>query len=293
MSEGLIGGFARRTFDGHDGVVIDALVGGSGPPLLLLHGYPQTRMIWKHVAPALAQRFTVVVPDLRGYGRSGKPAGDERHAHYSKRTMGLDQLATMRALGFDRFAVSGHDRGARVAYRLALDHPDAITRLAVLDIIPTGDVWAHANASSAMTMYHWYMLAQPAPLPETFIGADPAFYLRWTIRSWAAPGFVFDEANVADYVACFRDPAAIHASCEDYRAGWTLDREADEADRGKRHIAVPTLALWGEGWGVGRAQPLEKWRAFAPDVRGRGLPCGHFVCEEAPEAVTQELLAFF
>ena len=273
--------------------MIDTLVGGAGPPLLLLHGYPQTRMIWKRIAPALAQRFTVVVPDLRGYGRSDKPAGDPLHQRYAKRTMGQDQRLTMRALGFERFAVAGHDRGARVAYRLALDHPDVVTRLAVLDIVPTGDVWAHANAGSAMTMYHWFLLAQPAPLAETLIGHDPGFYLRWTLRSWAADGFAFDPDAVADYLACFDDPAAIHASCEDYRAGWTLDREADEADRGQHRIQVPTLALWGEHWGVGRAQPLEKWRAWTTDLRGQGMPCGHFVCEEAPEQVTRELLAFF
>lgn len=293
MHHGLIDGFTRHRFDGHDGVAIDALVGGQGSPLLLLHGYPQTRMIWKQIAPALAQRFTVVVPDLRGYGRSGKPAGDAPHARYAKRTMGLDQLLTMRALGFERFAVAGHDRGARVAYRLALDHPDVVTRLAVLDILPTGDVWAQATAATAMTMYHWYLLAQPAPLAETLIGHDPDFYLRWTIRSWAAAGFMFDDDCLADYLACFRDPAAIHASCEDYRAGWTLDRQADEEDRGRRRIQAPTLALWGAQWGVGRAQPLERWRPWTTDLQGRALDCGHFVCEEAPQHVIRELMAFF
>ena len=219
---GLIEGFERRRTPGHQ-VEIDALVGGSGPPLLLLHGYPQTRLIWKGLAPRLASHFTLVMPDLRGYGRSAKPAGDPGHTRYAKRTMALDQVATMRALGFERFSVAGHDRGARVAYRLALDHPESVDRLAVLDIIPTAEVWAGVTAESAVVGYHWYLLAQPTPLPERLIGGDPEAFLRWTLSSWAGKGFVFDPDALADYIACFAEPACIHATCEDYRAGWTVD----------------------------------------------------------------------
>jgi haloacetate dehalogenase len=289
---GLIAGFERRRLHG-DGVEIDALVGGSGPPLLLLHGYPQTRMIWKQIAHALAERFTLVMPDLRGYGRSGKPPGEAGHATYSKRAMARDQIAVMRALGFAQFAVAGHDRGGRVAYRLALDHPDAVTRIAVLDIIPTAEAWARAGADWAVRTYHWAMLAQPAPLPETLIGADPAFFCRWTLKSWAAPGFVFDPESLGDYVACFADPASLHATCEDYRAGWTVDRALDEADRGVCKIAAPLLALWGAGYGLVKTGPLDIWRDWAADVRGHGVPGGHFCPEEAPAEVTAAFLGFF
>jgi haloacetate dehalogenase len=292
MNEGLIRGFERRRLPGHD-LEIDALVGGSGPPLLLLHGYPQTRMIWKSVAPRLAQRFTVVAPDLRGYGRSDKPAGDDDHVRYSKRVMALDQIATMKALGFDRFAVAGHDRGARVAYRLAFDHPHAVARAALLDIVPTAHMWAQAKAESAMGGYHWYMLAQPKPLPETLIGGDPEFFLRWTLKSWAGEGFEFDEKAMADYVASFADPASIHATCEDYRAGWTADRAADEADRGTRRIAAPLLVLWGEQYGIGKARPLETWRDWADKVQGQAVPGGHFIAEESPDTVAAAMEAFF
>ena len=292
LPEGLINGFTRRRLPG-DGVEIDALVGGAGPPLLLLHGYPQTRVMWRAVAPALAQDFTVVVPDLRGYGRSDKPAGDEAHEKYSKRQMAKDQLATMRALGFERFAIAGHDRGGRVGYRLALDFPEAVSALAVLDIIPTADVWARADADGAMRMYHWFFLARPQPLPERLIGADPEFFLRLTMESWAGPGFEFDPANMADYVACFSDPACVHASCEDYRAGWGVDRARDEADRGKKKIEAPVRVIWSEGFSVARAEPLVTWSQWADSVEGHAVPGGHFVCEEQPQEVVRSLQSFF
>lgn len=292
LPEGVIEGLTRHRLTA-DGVEIDVLVGGEGPPLLLLHGYPQTRVMWRALAPELAKRFTLVIPDLRGYGRSGKPPGDAGHDTYSKRRMALDQLATMRALGFERFAAAGHDRGGRVAYRLALDHPHVVTALAVLDIIPTCEVWARADADGGMRMYHWFFLARPSPLPERLIGGDPEFFLRTTMESWAAPGFAFEEANMADYVACFSDPATIHASCEDYRAGWSIDRALDEADRGKKKIAAPLLAVWSEGFSVARAEPLKTWSAWAESVEGHAVPGGHFVCEEQPRRVAELLLSFF
>jgi haloacetate dehalogenase len=291
MSEGLIEGFARHRLPG-DGVTIDTLVGGSGPPLLLLHGYPQTRVMWAAVAPVLARHYTVVAPDLRGYGRSDKPAGDAAHELYSKRVMARDQLAVMRALGFDRFAVAGHDRGARVAYRLALDQPAAVTAAAVLDIIPTGDLWARMGAVSAMRMFHWAFLAQPAPLPETLIGANAEFFQRTLMRSWAGEGFTFDPASMDDYVACFVAPAAIHASCEDYRAGCSVDRAHDEADRGLKKITAPLLVMWGEEFSVAAAEPLQTWSTWAENVQGEALACGHFVAEERPAQVSDRLLHF-
>ncbi len=292
LPEGLIEGFTRHRLPG-DGVTIDALVGGSGPPLLLLHGYPQTRLMWRAIAPQLAQRFTVVAPDLRGYGRSDKPPGDGDHVTYSKRVMARDQLATMRALGFERFQVAGHDRGGRVAYRLALDHPEVVTSLAVLDIIPTADVWSRANAEGAMRMYHWFFLARPQPLPEKLIAGDPGFFLLTTMQGWAGDGFTFDAANMEDYAACFCDPATIHASCEDYRAGWGIDRALDEADRGLRKITAPLLAVWSEGFSVARSEPLKTWSAWAENVSGHAVPGGHFVCEEQPERVGALLQDFF
>jgi haloacetate dehalogenase len=292
MSDGLIAGFERRRLPGHE-IEVDALVAGRGPPLLLLHGYPQTRMMWKAVASGLAAQFTVVAPDLRGYGRSDKPTGQPGSELYSKRIMALDQIATMNALGFRSFAVAGHDRGARVAYRLALDHPQAVTRVGILDVIPTGDVWARANANSAMGAYHWYMLAQPSPLPETLISADPDFYIRWTLKKWAGQDFSFDAESLEDYLTCFRDPATIHGTCEDYRAGWGADRTADEADRGKHKITAPTLVLWGEQYGVAKSRPLETWRDWAEEVRGHGVSGGHFIAEEAPDAIISAFREFF
>ncbi len=272
---------------------IHARVGGAGPPVLLLHGYPQTHACWHRVAPALARRFTVVCPDLRGYGRSGRPPAGPDHAGYGKRAMARDQVETMAALGFDRFAVVGHDRGARVAYRLALDHPERVTRLAVLDIVPTLETWRRMDARLGLSTYHWLFLAQPSDLPERLIGGAPEYFLRWTLASWLAPGATLDERAVGDYVRAFADPAVIHATCEDYRAGATIDRALDEQDHGRRVIGCPLLALWGEARPGPRAwDPLTVWRAWARDVRGHALACGHFLPEEAPAEVIAALEPF-
>ena len=292
MSDGIIPGFERRLLPG-DGVEIDALVGGSGPPLLLLHGWPQTRMCWGNVAPLLLDRFTVVVPDLRGYGRSGKPDGDPEHKTHSKRQMARDQLATMAALGFERFAVAGHDRGGRVAYRLALDHPVAVTRIAVLDIVPTAEVWARMTPEAAVGMWHWTFQVQPRGLPERMIGAEPELFVRHVLGALSAhPSF--DPAHLDDYLACVRDPGMIHGMCEDYRAGWTIDRSLDEADqKAGRKIEAPLLALWGEKGAAARSDPLATWHRWAHDVSGAALPCGHFLPEEAPRETAEALIAFF
>lgn len=294
MAEGdLFPGFRVERFAVGD-TAIHAVVGGSGPPLLLLHGYPQTHACWHRVAPALGRDFTVVCPDLRGYGASGRPAADPGHRAYSKRVMAADQVALMARLGFERFAVAGHDRGGRVAYRLALDHPERVTRLAVLDIIPTIETWMRLDREHGLASYHWMFLAQPHDLPERLIGADPAFFLTWTLRSWAGPDARFDDRALAAYVQAFRDPATIRATCEDYRAGASVDVADDEADRGVRRIACPVLALWGAARpGHGPWDPLAVWRGWADDVRGHGLTCGHFLPEEAPEETVHALAGFF
>lgn len=280
----------HRRFD-LEGTEINAAVGGEGPPLLLLHGYPQTHVTWHRVAPVLARRFTVVAPDLRGYGDSA-PARD---GDYSKRAMAADQVRLMARLGFARFGVAGHDRGGRVAYRLALDHPSRVSRLAVLDMVPTLDMWEMMDAAMAMAVYHWLFLAQPDGLPESLIGADPAGYLTRTVRSWCAAPDTLDPAALAEYVRCFRRPEVIHAACEDYRAGAGVDREHDAADRSAgRRIGCPVLALWARGGTDGRPyEPLGIWRRWADDVSGHEIGCGHFLQEEAPDEVARALLAFF
>lgn len=283
----LFPGFRRERIRTRE-AAIHAVVGGQGPPVLLLHGYPETHACWHRVAPLLASRFTVVCPDLRGYGDSEGPPSDSTHRAYSKRAMAGDQLDVMAQLGFQRFAVVGHDRGGRVAYRLALDHPERVTRLAVLDMVPTFETWARMDRRAGLAEYHWLFLAQPRDLPECLIGSDPDYFLRWTLESWAGRPDAFDALALAEYRRAFRNPAVIHATCEDYRAGATADLEADTADRGVRRIGCPVLTLWGDnprsedprperGWDF-----VAIWREWAPDARGQSLRCGHFLPEEAP-----------
>jgi haloacetate dehalogenase len=261
---------------------------GSGPPVLLLHGHPQTHVMWHAVAPQLAEDFTVVAADLRGYGESSKPSTTPDHEPYSKRAMARDQVEVMRQLGFERFAVAGHDRGGRCAYRMALDHPEPVERLAVLDIVPTADMWRRADMEFGLVNWHWYFLAQPFDFPERVIGADPSVYYFRRGRDR------FHPEALADYLVAVRNPETIHAMCEDYRAGATYDFDLDEADRGRRRIQCPVLALWAgqdelEKW----FDVLEVWRGWADDVTGRALDSGHFLAEERPDEVASELRAFF
>jgi len=274
------------------GTQIHCVIGGSGPPLLLLHGYPQTHVIWHRVAPALARSFTVVCADLRGYGDSGKPPSDDHHAAYSKRAMALDMVETMQALGHRRFRLVGHDRGARVAHRLCLDHPEAVERAAVLDISPTRAMFAGTNQAFATAYYHWFFLIQPYDLPEHLIGADPIYYLHRKLGGWGTGLRHFDPRALAEYERCFSDPATIHASCEDYRAAASIDLVHD-AESATDTVACPLLVLWGERGVVHRLfRPLDDWRRVARDVRGRSLPCGHYLAEELPEDTLRELTAF-
>jgi haloacetate dehalogenase len=286
-------GFERRRLPG-DGATINVLVGGSGPPLLLLHGYPQTHACWHKVAPVLAESFTVVVTDLRGYGDSDKPPGGDRHEAYSKRRMAADQVNVMAGLGFDRFAVTGHDRGGRVAHRLALDHPQAVRGLAVLDIAPTLAMYRRTDMEFATAYYHWFFLIQPYDLPERLIGADPDYYLQKKIGGWGSAGLaLFHPAARAEYERCFRNPATIHATCEDYRAAASIDLEHDLADATHK-LQCPLLVLWGTRGVVHRLfDPVADWRQVARDVRGKALPSGHYLAEEAPDATCAELLGFF
>jgi haloacetate dehalogenase len=286
-------GFESRRVEGH-GAEIFLRIGGSGAPVLLLHGYPQTHATWHRVAPALASRFTVVCPDLRGYGDSSAPPSDATHAPYSKRVMAQDMVEVMRGLGFPQFAVVGHDRGGRVAYRMALDHPTLVSRLAVLDMGPTLEVWERIDMARALHAFHWQFLAQPAPLPETMIGHDPDFFLERLLRSWAAPGFTFDPAALEAYHRAFHKPTVIQATCEDYRAGATIDPAHDAADRKAGHrIRCPVLALWGAAEaGKPSAILTDVWRRWADEVSGAPLPCGHFLPEEAPEELLRHLRAF-
>jgi len=276
---------------------VHARVGGDGPPLLLLHGFPQSHLMWHPVAPGLAERFTVVAADLPGYGDSFRPPVTDDHAGHSKRALAADLVAAMAALGHERYAVAGHDRGGRVAYRMALDHPGVVTRLAVLDIVPTGEVWRRGNWLLALGYWHWGFLAQPAPLPERLILGDPdGFWIaagRMGLKSGDPryPGAVVDA-----YRAQLDDPAFVTAMCEDYRAGATVDREHDDADRGTRTIACQVRSLWGGAGAlpVFYPDPLEPWREYAPGLTGRAVEgASHFLVEDAPEEVGADLAAFF
>lgn len=296
MSTDLFPDFEELTLEG-DGADIHLRMGGGGPPLLLLHGFPQTHAMWHQVAPALARQFTVVAADLRGYGKSSFVEPDVENYAYSKRAMGRDMLKVMSGLGFQRFAVAGHDRGGRVAYRMALDHPKAVGRLAVLDIVPTHAMWSGLTKSVALRTYHWSFLAQPHPLPETLIEPVARDYLDYTLASWTAAGTLsaFSAAALEAYRESFERPDAIRAACGDYRAGASYDFQADAADLGAgRRIAAPLLAVWGShGFHLDRrATPLDVWRAWADDVQGGPVSAGHFVAEENPDALMDMLLPF-
>jgi haloacetate dehalogenase len=284
-------GFERVRIE-TEGANINAVCGGKGPPVLLLHGYPQTLVMWHLAAPRLAESFTVVATDLRGYGDSSKPEGGPNHAAYSKRAMAADQVEVMEALGFGSFAAVGHDRGGRVAHRMALDYPERVTKLAVLDIVPTHYVFATADKELATAYYHWFFLIQPYDLPERLIGADPDYFLGKKLGGWGTGIEMFVPEAYAEYERCFSDPKTIHASCEDYRAAATIDLEHDEADRDQR-VECPLLALWGEKGVVERLyEVLEVWREYARNVWGRTLPCGHYLPEERPRETVGELVSF-
>ena len=277
-------------------VSIHAVVGPprDAPAILLLHGYPQTHALWHKVAPRLAERFNVVAADLRGYGDSAKPPTTADHEPYSKRAMARDQVGLMRALGFERFRLAGHDRGGRVAHRMAVDHPQAVERIAVLDIAPTLAMYEQTTEAFARAYWHWFFLILPAPVPEKMIGADPRFLLRAKMGSGSAGLQAFDAAAWAEYERCFT-PEMIHASCEDYRASASIDLEHDRADRDAgRRVKAPLLVLWGAHGVIERCfRTMDEWRRVADDVRGTALPAGHYLPEEVSELVSEALERFF
>jgi len=275
--------------------VIRTCIGGSGPPLLLLHGYPQTHVMWHQVAPVLAKRFRVICADLRGYGDSGKPISDPEHLTYSKRETAADMAEVMTALGFEQFMVAGHDRGGRVAHRLALDHADRVQKVSFLDIVPTRTIFRDTDQVIATGYYHWFFLIQPHGLPERLIGGDPVFYLHSKLSHWGKGGLeLFASAALSEYERCFKDPDVIHASCEDYRAAASIDLVHDEADL-DRKIACPVQALWGRHGMMERCfDVLACWRERSSfEVTGEALDCGHFLAEEQPEATAAALMTFF
>ncbi len=286
-------GFSSRKIETTGGA-LHAMIGGQGAPLVLLHGFPQNWRMWASVAPALAASRQVICFDLPGYGDSFCPATVDAA---SKRSMAAGIVEAMAALGHDRFDVAGHDRGGRVAYRMALDHPATVARLAVLDILPTCEYWERMNHAFAMKIYHWPFLAQPAPLPEKLIGGAPDYFIRHTLASWTAKGDLsaFDAEALESYCAQARDPAQLTAMCDDYRAGEGVDNDHDRADRDAgRRIDCPTLALWGgAGIAAGASTPLDTWRAWCRDVRGEAIDAGHFIPEENPDATIAALDAFF
>ena len=277
-----------------DGIRIHGRRGGEGPPLLLFHGHPQTHVIWHRLAGRLAEHYSVVATDLRGYGDSSKPPGEPDHANYSKRAMAADQVAVMAELGFDSFYLCGHDRGGRVAHRLAMDHPERVRKLMLLDIAPTLAMYEKTDRAFATAYFHWFFLIQPAPLPETLIEASPAAYITRTMGGRHAAMEAFDPAAIAEYQRCLAQSGAAHALCEDYRASNGIDLEHDRADREVgRRLSMPLEVLWGKHGVVERCfDPLAEWRAVAEDVRGEALPCGHYLPEEAPDEVFRHLTAF-
>jgi haloacetate dehalogenase len=288
-----------NSFESHtvhrDGVSLHTRVGGLGPPLLLLHGHPQSMAMWHRVAPTLAQHFTLVLMDLRGYGDSSRPAPDAAHLNHSKREMALDAIAAMAHHGFERFDVLAHDRGARVAHRLAADHPAAVQRLMLLDIAPTLAMYEQTGEAFARAYWHWFFLIQPPPLPEALIASDPARYVRSVMGSRHAGLAPFDPAALAEYERCAAVPGTAASVCEDYRASAGIDLEHDRDDvAGGRLLTQPLRVLWGEHGTVARCfDVLALWRERAANVSGHSLPCGHYIAEEAPERLTAEALSFF
>ncbi len=285
-------GFTRHRID-TAGASINLVTGGSGPPLLLLHGYPQTHVMWRKVAPRLAADFTVVVPDLRGYGDSSKPPAGTDFAAYSKRALAQDQVEVMKALGHDRFAVAGHDRGARVTHRLVRDHPDKITRAALLDIVPTLYRFETIDQKAATGSFHWFFLIQGRGLPERLIGSESEFYLRHMFGTLLRDQGAIEPAAFAEYLRCFQAPETIRATCDEYRAGASIDLAHDRADLAQK-VKLPLLILWGQHSGQGSGYDLLKvWRDHAENVRGNSIDSGHFIPEEKPDEVCAALREFF
>lgn len=267
--------------------------GGSGPPVLLLHGYPQSHVMWHKIAPALAEKFTVVASDLRGYGDSSKPPTTPNHEPYSKRSTGKDQIQLMRHLGFEEFFLVGHDRGARVGHRMALDHPEVIKKLVVMDIAPTYSMYTTTDMEFATAYYHWFFLIQPYDIPERMLGADPEYFLQKKFRHWGRNSEAFTKEAIREYLRCFT-PETIHASCEDYRASASIDLEHDQIDIDQGHrLQCAVLCLWGKKGFVGhKYDVIAEWKKWADEVRGYGLPCGHFLPEEAPKETLRALFDF-
>jgi len=275
------------------GAIINILTAGKGDPLLLLHGYPQNHFMWHKIAPLLAKDFMVIISDLRGYGDSSKPKGATDHSNYSKREMAIDMVEIMTQLGHEEFYLVGHDRGARVAHRLTLDYPQKVKKIALLDIIPTYELYHNTDKEFATAYYHWFFLIQPHPLPETLISANPGYFLRQCLQSWSQDFSVFTPEALAEYSRCFSNPETIHATCEDYRASASIDLIDDELDLDKK-ITCPVLVLWGSKGIVGRKyNVLESWKKRATDVKGKALNCGHFLPEEAPKETYLALINFY
>jgi haloacetate dehalogenase len=287
-------GFTATDIQGSAGA-LHTLRGGQGTPLLLIHGHPQTHVMWHRVANELARRFTVILMDMRGYGDSARPGPDTAHITYSKRAMALDAMAVMRHHGFGRFQVLAHDRGARVAHRLAVDHPEAVLRMLLLDIAPTLAMYENTTQAFARAYWHWFFLVQPPPLPEALIAGDPVRYIRSVMGKRHAGLAAFAPEAMAEYERCVQIPGSAESICEDYRASAGIDLEHDRADVGAdRMLTQPLRVLWGEHGAVGQCfDVLSLWRERALDVSGRSLPCGHYIAEEAPALLLDETLNFF
>ncbi len=274
-------------------VKINLIRGGKGYPILLLHGYPQTHVMWHKIAPQLAENFTVIIPDLRGYGDSDKPAGIANHYNYSKRVLAQDQIEVMTQLGYEEFYLVGHDRGGRVAHRLTLDYPNKVKKLALLDIAPTYQMYTETDQEFATAYYHWFFLIQPFPFPETLINHNSDFFLIHCLQSWSKNKSPFSSEAMEEYLRCFRDPQTVHGTCEDYRASATIDLEHDRKDMDKK-IECPLLILWGnKGVIEKKYDVIESWKKRAINVQGQALNCGHFLPEESPEKTYQYIHDFF